>query len=135
MDLKQKLEAIILENIADENFGVGELAEQVGMSRSTLLRKLQKESEISAGLLIRKVRLDKAKELLNEGDPTISEVSYQVGFNSTSYFIKCFKEEFGTSPGEFQKQESATVASIEEPDSLSIKETEAEAHKKTTDLI
>jgi TolB-like protein/AraC-like DNA-binding protein len=105
MDLKNKLEQIILENIADEKFGVGELAEQAGMSRSTLLRKLQKESELSAGQLIRKVRLDKAKELLNEGNPTISEVSYQVGFNSTSYFIKCFKEEFGQSPGEFQKQE------------------------------
>lgn len=105
MDLKNKLEQIILENIDDEKFGVGELAEQAGMSRSTLLRKLQKESELSAGQLIRKVRLDKAKELLNEGEPTISEVSYQVGFNSTSYFIKCFKEEFGQSPGEFQKQE------------------------------
>lgn len=105
MNLKQKLEQIILDNIADEKFGVGELAEQAGMSRSTLLRKLQKESELSAGQLIRKVRLDKAKELLNEGEPTISEVSFQVGFNSTSYFIKCFKEEFGQSPGEFQKQE------------------------------
>lgn len=112
MDLKQRLEEIILENISDEKFGVGELAEQAGMSRSTLLRKLQKENEISAGHLIRKVRLTKAKELLNDGDPTISEISYQVGFNSTSYFIKCFKEEFGQSPGEFQKQELEEACEI-----------------------
>lgn len=105
MDLKQKLEQIIQENIADEQLGVGELAERVGMSRSTLLRKLQKETDISAGQLIRKVRLKKAKELLNDGEPTVSEVSYKVGFNSTSYFIKCFKEEFGISPGEFLKQD------------------------------
>jgi len=126
MDLKQKLEQIILENIADENFGVGELAAQAGMSRSTLLRKLQKEGELSAGQLIRKIRLDKAKELLNQGDPSISEVSYQVGFNSTSYFIKCFKEEFGQSPGEFQKKESEeseeiALEPIEETDQEKVK--------------
>lgn len=131
MNLKQKLESIILENIADESFGVGELAEQAGMSRSTLLRKLQKESELSAGQLIRKVRLEKAKELIIAGEPTISEVSYQVGFNSTSYFIKCFKEEFGTSPGEFQKQDFVTETSTREQDTVTIAETVAEADKKT----
>jgi TolB-like protein/AraC-like DNA-binding protein/Tfp pilus assembly protein PilF len=107
MDLLEKLKKLVHENLADENFGVGELAEQAGMSRSTLLRKMQKESDLSAGQFIKKVRLEKAKEFLKEGQPTISEVSYQVGFNSTSYFIKCFKEEYGLSPGEFQKDKNA----------------------------
>lgn len=42
--------------------------------------------------------------LLNESDSTVSEVSYQVGFGSTSYFIKCFREQYGFSPGEIHKE-------------------------------
>lgn len=102
-NLIQKLREIILENLSNEQFGVAELAEASGMSRSTLLRKTQKETGMPASQYIKHIRLEESKNLLSETDFTISEIGFRVGFNSTSYFIKCFKEEFGASPGEFQK--------------------------------
>ncbi len=102
-DFIKKAEAIILENIQDEQFGVSELAEAMNMSRSNLLRKIKKDTQLSASQFIRQVRLKKSMELLKQNTLTVSEVSYQVGFGNTSYFIKCFREHYGTSPGEAGK--------------------------------
>lgn len=99
-DFLSEITKIILENISDDSFGVSELAEKVGMSRSNLLRKVQKASDLSVSLFIRKIRLEKAKELLLEKKLTVSEISFEVGFSSTSYFIKCFREQYGYPPGE-----------------------------------
>ncbi len=70
------------------------------MSRSNLLRKIRKDAQLSASQFIRNIRLEKGMEMLREKDLTVSEVSYEVGFGSTSYFIKCFREHFGYPPGE-----------------------------------
>ena len=96
-------EAIILEHLDDEHFGVSELAATMHMSRSNLLRKCKKQTGLSASQFIRKIRLEQAMELLKETDLTVSEVSYQVGFGSASYFIKCFREHYGYPPGEVGK--------------------------------
>ena len=95
---------MILENLSNEQFGVSELAEAMNMSRSSLLRNIKKQTQLSASQFIRKVRLEKSMELLNNTSLTVSEVSYQVGFGSTSYFIKCFREQYGHSPGELGNQ-------------------------------
>ncbi|UWX54502.1 helix-turn-helix domain-containing protein [Maribacter litopenaei] len=95
---------IILKNLSNEQFGVSELADAMHMSRSNLLRKIKKETQLSASQFIRKIRLEEAMNLLKETDSTVSEVSYQVGFGSTSYFIKCFREQYGFSPGEIHKE-------------------------------
>ncbi|MEM7109443.1 MAG: helix-turn-helix domain-containing protein, partial [Bacteroidota bacterium] len=100
-------EALILANVEDESFGVSELAEAMHMSRSNLLRKIKKSSGISASQFIRQVRLKKAMELLGETSLTASEVSFKVGFASTSYFTKCFREYYGYPPGEVGKQGDA----------------------------
>jgi AraC-like DNA-binding protein len=96
----RKITEIIEENLSDENFGVSELAREAGMSRSNLLRKIQKQANLSVSQFIRQVRLKKAMEMLREESLNVSEVSYQVGFSSTSYFIKCFRERYGFPPGE-----------------------------------
>lgn len=101
----QKITEIIEENLSNEQFGVSELATKVGMSRSNLLRKVNKLTNLSASQFIRQVRLKRAMEMLREGSYNVSEVSYQVGFGSTSYFIKCFREHFGYPPGEVGKKE------------------------------
>lgn len=93
----------MLENASDENFGVSELAERMNMSRSSLLRKIKNETELSASQFIRQLRLKKAMDVLQSSSLTVSEVSYQVGFGSVSYFIKCFREEYGFPPGEVGK--------------------------------
>jgi len=95
--------AIILEHLGNEHFGVSELADAMHMSRSSLLRKCKKQTQLSASQFIRQIRLEEAMELLKESDLTVSEVSYRVGFGSTSYFIKCFREHYGYPPGEVGK--------------------------------
>lgn len=102
-----KAEALILENLSKEQFGVSELAAAMHMSRSNLLRKVKKETNLSASKFIRQIRLKEGMELLKEDSLTVSEVSYQVGFGSTSYFIKCFREYYGFPPGEVSKREFA----------------------------
>jgi TolB-like protein/AraC-like DNA-binding protein/Tfp pilus assembly protein PilF len=96
----QKIVAVIEENLADEDFGVTELAESINMSRSNLLRKVKQETGESVSVLIRNVRLHNAKRLLKDDLMTVSEISYKVGFSSTSYFTKCFRELYGYTPGE-----------------------------------
>jgi class 3 adenylate cyclase/TolB-like protein len=100
----EEAEALILTNVENENFGVSELADAMHMSRSNLLRKIKKSTRVSASQFIRQIRLRKAMEILGETNLTISEVSFQVGFASTSYFTKCFREYYGYPPGEVGKQ-------------------------------
>jgi TolB-like protein/AraC-like DNA-binding protein len=95
--------AIIQQNLANEQFGVSELADAMNMSRSNLLRKIKKETNLSVSQLINQVRLQRSMEILRTTSLTVSEVSHQVGFNSVSYFIKCFREYYGYPPGEANK--------------------------------
>jgi TolB-like protein/AraC-like DNA-binding protein/Tfp pilus assembly protein PilF len=102
-DFIEQAEAIILENLANEQFGVSELADAMHMSRSNLLRIIKKQAGLSASQFIRQVRLEESMSLLKETSLTVSEISYKVGFGSTSYFIKCFREQYGYPPGEYGK--------------------------------
>ncbi len=90
-------------NMGEEEFGVEELAKEVAMSRSQLHRKLIAIIDQSPSDLIRKTRLLRAQELLQKKAFSPSEVAFKVGFNSHTYFSKCFKKEFGINPGEVQK--------------------------------
>ena len=98
-------EALVVENLSNDQFGVSELAAAMNMSRSNLLRKIKKKTTLSASQFIRQVRLEQGMELLRDSSLTVSEISYQVGFGSTSYFIKCFREHYGYPPGEAAKNQ------------------------------
>ncbi len=104
-DFLNKITGIIEENLSDERFGVSELANEIGMSRSNLLRKVKKLNGQSVSQFIRQVRLENAMGMLKENDQTVSEISYEVGFGSTSYFIKCFHDHYGYPPGEAAKRD------------------------------
>lgn len=99
-----RLSELMDANLENEHFGVSELAREMGMSRSNLHRKVNSILNISASQYIREFRLNKAKELLNESSFTVSEITYRVGFGSISYFIKCFREQFGYTPGDSLNQ-------------------------------
>ncbi|MEL7534583.1 MAG: AraC family transcriptional regulator, partial [Bacteroidota bacterium] len=99
-----RLNAVIEAHIGDEAFGVAELAQEMNMSRSTLLRRVKSGTGLSAALYIRKLRLKRAKEMLQGSALTVSEIAYKVGFSSSSYFTKCFREEYGYTPSEEGKQ-------------------------------
>lgn len=92
--------AAIESHLEDENYGVAELADEMNMNRSTLLRRVRASAGLSVAVFIRQVRLHHAKELLRDPSLTISEVAYQTGFSSSSYFAKCFREAYGYTPSE-----------------------------------
>lgn len=98
--------ACIISNITNEMFGVNELAELLNMSQSSLLRKFKGIAKMTPNEYIRLVRLKKAAEILNLGMHSISEVSALVGFNSPSYFSKCFQKQFGELPKDYHKTDS-----------------------------
>lgn len=99
-----QLTATIEKNLANEQFGVSELADALNMSRSNLLRKVKKATNLSVSQLISQIRLNRGMDLLRSGQLNVSEVSHQIGFSSTSYFIKCFREYYGYPPGEVGKR-------------------------------
>ena len=105
-DFLNQATAIIVENASNDRFGVSELAEELNMSRSNLLRKIKKATSLSASQFIRQVRLEIAMDMLRDTSLSVSEISYKVGFGSSSYFIKCFREQYGYPPGEVGKQEA-----------------------------
>ena len=108
-----KITEVIQENISNEKFGVSELAREMGMSRSNLLRKTKKLTKLSVSQFIRQVRLKNAMETLKQTSLTVSEISYEVGFSSTSYFIKCFHDYYGYPPGQVGKRDLIESDSIQ----------------------
>ncbi len=97
----EKVCSTIENHLSDEQFGVEVLAEAVGMSRVHLNRKLKALTDLSANKFIRNLRLQKATELLRQKTGNVSEIAFETGFSSTSYFVKCFKDKYGTTPGNF----------------------------------
>lgn len=102
----QKLTDSVFDNLTNEQFGVEELASDIGMSRSQIHRKLQKINGQSVTQFIREIRLKEAHRLLEEDIGTASEISYKVGFGSPTYFSKCFNEFYGYTPGEVKERQN-----------------------------
>ena len=90
----------IEQNMSDSNLGVETIGVELGLSRVQLYRKVKALTGQSPVELLRTVRLHKARRLLQDSVKSISEVAYEVGFTSPSYFTKCFRDEFGISPSE-----------------------------------
>jgi len=96
---------IMEEHLADMQFSVERFAEEIGMSRKSLLRKIKALTDQSVNEFIRNFRLRRASQLIEGRSGTVSEIAYQVGFNNLSYFSKCFKELFGVLPNEYPGKE------------------------------
>ena len=96
----EEVKDIIVRNIGKSNFSVNDIADELGISRVQLYRKIKSHSEQGVSDLIRKARLERAHELLTTTNKTISEGAFNVGFSSPSYFTKCFKEYYGHGPSE-----------------------------------
>ena len=98
-----KVIRVINENIEDQQFGVEELVQKCGMSRSQFHRKITESAGVSANQLIKLTRLTKGKELLKNSQTNIAEVAYSIGFSDPGYFTKVFKKEFGITPKKFRE--------------------------------
>ena len=105
MDQKfiEKLTLVIEQNLQREDFGVEELASELGMSRITLHRRVKAIIKKSVSEFIRETRLKRAHELLYQQEGNVSEIAFRVGFGSVSYFNRCFHNFYGYPPGEVLK--------------------------------
>ncbi|PHN01588.1 hybrid sensor histidine kinase/response regulator transcription factor [Flavilitoribacter nigricans] len=102
----ESLRAVVEANIDNEQFGVEEVQREIGMSRSQIHRKLKALTGQSLTTFIRNYRLHRAAELLKQDVGNITEIAFEVGFNSQTYFSSSFQELFGCSPSEFKKNHS-----------------------------
>lgn len=97
------LKEVVLENMQNPDFNLDDMASLLNMSRSSLNRKIKGVLDMTPNDYIRLERLKKAAQLLKEGNSKINEVCYTIGFNTPSYFAKCFQKQFGVLPKEFIK--------------------------------
>lgn len=110
-----KLTEIIESNFSDGSFGVAELAKEMGISHSTLHRKLKAIAQQSISQFIRETRLKHAMELLQLQAGTVAEIAHGVGFGSATYFTKCFHDYYGYPPGEVRLRYTSDPDKATEP--------------------
>jgi len=101
MDLVYKY---INAHLSDSGMNMDDFCKEIGMSRSNFYRKLRTLSNLNPTELIRNTRLQFAAKYLRETDLTISEIAYNVGFSSPSYFTKSFRKHFNMAPSEIREQ-------------------------------
>jgi signal transduction histidine kinase/DNA-binding response OmpR family regulator len=103
-------------HVASESFSVGVLATEVGVSESQLKRRLRTILDEAPVELIRRRRLERGAALLLGRMGTVSEVAMAVGFNSPSYFAKCFREHYGIAPSEYAERRDEPASVGDEPE-------------------
>ena len=101
-----RFRTILQQHLHDADFNVERIGEEMGMSRVQLYRKVKSLTGMTPVELLRKARLSRGKQLLETTDHSVSEIAYDVGFTAPSYFAKCFKDEFGKTPGEIRSEGS-----------------------------
>lgn len=94
---------VVRERMSDSSLSVETISSALGLSRVQMYRKVKQLTGQSPVEIIRVTRLKKAERLLKTTQMTVSEISYDVGFSSPSYFSKCFKDYFGVQPGEMRE--------------------------------
>jgi signal transduction histidine kinase/DNA-binding response OmpR family regulator len=103
----QSATAVVTKHLTDSSFSVEDFSASMQLSRTQMHRKMKALTNQSSTEFIRTVRVNHAAELLKKHKTTVSEVAYQVGFESLSYFSKVFQEQLGTSPSEWHSRHQA----------------------------
>ncbi|MEP0367413.1 MAG: two-component regulator propeller domain-containing protein [Cyclobacteriaceae bacterium] len=103
-DFINNMVQFIQANINDSQLSVEVLANELNLSRSQLYRKVKSLTGENVNVLIRNMRLEKARVLIRSGSSNINEICFTVGFTSASYFTKCYKEHFGVLPTKDKKE-------------------------------
>ena len=97
------LKEVFLRNMSNPELKMDDLGDELGMSRVQLYRKVKTLTGISPVELLREMRLQRAHTLINTTTKSISEIAYEVGFHTPSYFSNCFKKQFGQYPTELRE--------------------------------
>lgn len=97
----EKATAFVQEHMSNPELSVDMFASEMAMSRMQLHRKLKNLTDNSTTDFIRNIRLIKAAELLKKGELNVTEITYEIGISSLSYFARSFKEKYGINPSEY----------------------------------
>lgn len=89
--------------MSDEKFSIDSLSSEFAISRTNFQKKIKSITGLTPNDYIKLIRLNKSAELLATGKYRINEVCFLVGFNTPSYFSKCFFEHFGKLPKDFMQ--------------------------------
>ncbi|WP_282087792.1 hybrid sensor histidine kinase/response regulator transcription factor [Aquimarina algiphila] len=100
----QKAIEIVEKHMMNTDFNVEMLVKEMSHSRSNLYLKFKELTGLSSSEFIRNIRLKRAVQLLDQSDMSVKEIMYMTGFNTASYFSKCFKKQFGVVPSEYVRQ-------------------------------
>ena len=100
-DFLKHLDEVIEAHYANSSFSMEDMAKEFNMSRASFYRKISGIMDMSPNDYLRFARLKKAAKLFREDLVRVNEVCYLVGFNSPSYFAKCFQKQFGIAPKDF----------------------------------
>ncbi|MDW7691419.1 two-component regulator propeller domain-containing protein [Flammeovirgaceae bacterium SG7u.111] len=103
----QKAVDLVEKHMADSEFNVETLIYEMGVSRSHFYLKVKALTDLSSSEFIRTVRLKRAAQLLEKTDLSVKEIIFQTGFNTPSYFTKCFKRQFGVLPSDYPREKFA----------------------------
>lgn len=99
-----KLTSLLEENISNGDLSVDDVARMMGMSRSVYFKKLKALTGIGPNDFFKSIRMQRAAELLDAGELSITEISYSIGISDAHYFSKCFKQKFGVTPTEWRRK-------------------------------
>jgi len=102
----KKCNLLVEQNITNSEYGVEELSAEIGLTRVHVYRKIKHLTNLTVSEFIRNIKLKKAAVLLTTSGKSISEIAYETGFSSPSYFSKCFKDFYQVSPSEFTMNKS-----------------------------
>lgn len=101
----KRLEDAIEQNFSNPDMSVDFLASKMNISRSGLFAKVKTLADVTPNEMIQIIRLKHAARLLESKQYRVNEICYMVGFNSPSYFTKCFTKHYGVKPAEYNKQQ------------------------------
>ncbi len=105
----QKLKDLVIEKISDREFGVNDMAFQIGVSVSVLYRKVRAITGMTVNDFMKTIRMKRAKQLLESGTLHVNEVAVIVGFEDRKYFSKEYKRVYGKTPNEVRKQSGEDI--------------------------
>ena len=95
---------LVGDRLSDPDLNIDQLAAMMGLGRSQFYRKIKALTNYSPVELVRRLRLNTARDLLTRTSKTISEIAFEVGFSTPAYFTKCYREAFGQTPSELREQ-------------------------------
>ncbi len=101
----RKAISIVESNMDDPEFRVDQFAREMGMGKTTLLKKLRALTGEAPGSFIRSMRLKRAAQLLSKGEMSVSDTLLYVGIHDASYFSRAFKKQFGVAPSQYGKEQ------------------------------